>query len=279
MDTINAKGEGSNKYADLYNMMLAKGAKQPAIDSALEAMQTKDVAAYNASPTLQRQYISGVNIDQGPQEVVVGMDVDGNPITKEVQGDVSVAQELKNKMLGGYDTRIAAAKLADENKRQFDLDYGLKKMTAEEARRHNKSIEAITAAEKAAKVEPITMSKMDAKGNIISMDVRTNAQLKQAEALGFKLGKTTLGHASTSKGGGASTAADNKMLRDAFGGSNIGGTSGNALVSLTDAFYSKHRNIPRTMIANKVAEIAGDNTFTDSVSEAQLAKAFKDYIK
>jgi hypothetical protein len=123
IDTVNAKGEGSNKYADLYNMMLAKGAKQPAIDSALEAMQTKDVAAYNASPTLQRQYISGVNIDQGPQEVVVGMDADGNPITKEVQGDVSVAQELKNKMLGGYDTRIAADKLAAAQLASDELKY------------------------------------------------------------------------------------------------------------------------------------------------------------
>jgi hypothetical protein len=125
MDTINAKGEGSNKYADLYNMMLAKGAKQPAIDSALEAMQTKDVTAYNASPTLQRQYISGVNIDQGPQEVVVGMNADGTPITKAVQGDVSVAQELKNKMLGGYDTRIAADKLAAAAKAEFDARMGI----------------------------------------------------------------------------------------------------------------------------------------------------------
>jgi LmbE family N-acetylglucosaminyl deacetylase len=103
------------------DVILAAYNKNPKAD--VVAMQNAAKAQYEASPTLQRQYISGVNIDQGPQEVVVGMDADGNPITKEVQGDVSVAQELKNKMLGGYDTRIAADKLAAAQLASDELKY------------------------------------------------------------------------------------------------------------------------------------------------------------
>jgi LmbE family N-acetylglucosaminyl deacetylase len=103
--------------------ILAAYSKNPKAD--VVAMQNAAKAQYEASPILQRQYISGVSIDQGPQEVVVGMNADGTPITKAVQGDVSVAQELKNKMLGGYDTRIAADKLAAAQKAEFDARMGI----------------------------------------------------------------------------------------------------------------------------------------------------------
>lgn len=145
-------------------------------------MQNKAQAVYEASPLLQRQYVSGVNISQDPTQMQVGVDELGKPRMVEVQGDTAKAQELKNSMLRDYDTRIQQDKTMAWDKEKFGTEVGLKQQQLAQADSHFRK--SLAATEKAAKVQEDSLTKALktalGKNVVDTMDPKNKAALEDS---------------------------------------------------------------------------------------------------
>ena len=162
--------------------ILAAYQKNPRAD--VLGMQAQAVKQYEASPAMQKQFISSVNIDQGPMERTI-QTVDprtGQVVDRILQAtpDMKEAQARKDMILAGLDKTIS-----EDKRLQSEWDM-LKAREAGENARLGRRLAA--AKEEAKGKEPkVPMFRMMPDGMTHRIDVPISAA-KRYESAGFTLG-------------------------------------------------------------------------------------------
>lgn len=164
-------------------------------------MQAKALQQYNTSPTMQKQFLGNVNVDQGPMERTVKTidPTTGQVVDKilSVNPDMAQAQARKDMILSGLDTTIARDKDLAEKQREFTMNYNMNRAQLGESARHNKAMENAANQKAAGQVQPIKMSKILPDGRIQEIMAYTPDQVRDAQASNFMLG--TIGGSYTPK--------------------------------------------------------------------------------
>lgn len=148
-------------------------------------MQAKAIQQYNASPTMQKQFLGNVNINQGPMERTVKTidPTTGQVVDKllSVNPDMAQAQARKDMILSGLDKTIA-----DDKRLQAEWDM----LRAREAGANTRLGKQL-AAKKAEiqQAQPMKMSKILPDGRIQEINVYTPDQVRAAQADKFMLGE------------------------------------------------------------------------------------------
>jgi hypothetical protein len=135
------------------DQILAAYNKNPKAD--VLGLQAKAVKQYEASPTMQKNFIGNVSIDQGPMEKTI-QTIDpttGEVVDKILQAapDMKEAQARKDMILSDLDKKIQQDSLMAWDKEKFGTEVGFKK---QELGLRRKALEV----DKAPKFQPYTVT-------------------------------------------------------------------------------------------------------------------------
>jgi hypothetical protein len=225
------------------------------------------------------EYVFTGEVDETPIVDEFGipvMNADGTPITKAVQGDVSVAQELKNKMLGGYDTRIAADKLAAAAKAEFDARMGIENqklgLDRQRLAMSGKELAAKLAEAKGGKFQSINMTIKDG-GGIRTVAARSPEDYASLLKQGFTPGVIS----ADPRIKDYTPSGTSKIDLQSVGGSGwLGGTSGADLVTLSKRMKNEYKIEPHEAIDAEIQNLS-QGLILDSVDLTKLRKNLKAY--
>lgn len=249
--------------------ILAAYNKNPKAD--VLGMQAKAVQQYNASPTMQKQFIGNVNIDQGPMERTVKTidPTTGQVVDKllSVSPDMAQAQARKDMILSGLDRTIADDKSLAMQQAKLNQD------NLHHKQNYNLKLRELNDKKTVGMDEPISMFRIMDDGQVQKIKVPLGSASKYTKE-GFQLGEVggTRYSSATSKTGGTG-----KVDLQAVGGSKlIGGTSGDDLVAMAWKMKNKYPHIPMPVIEAEIASNVGKQWFTDS-PDSRLNKELEKY--
>lgn len=262
LDSISQEGltqDQSNKVLAVFNKSGTKAA---------EAEYAKQLAAYKASPVLQKQLVSQYNLSGGPVEMQVGTDANGAPIMQTVTPDLSKAQVEKTRILTGLDRQIA-----DDKKLAAEWD-----MVKFKAKQDEKLANI-----KGDKFQPYTVTVgFDSTGKPTSdpskiaykSQINVNSpRMEQAVSQGYGMQNIQLGNVTDfipnktdkGKGGKIFSSSNYKALSEQYG-------TGDASRILDTATVVKQRNpwLSDDQAIGLVRTQVDANTFSDSVDVSNL---------